>query len=275
VIWLLVAFAAVEIGVPVLLACFRNRLLFFPSDSPRPEAAVWRKDVPGRLVRVVRPDGRSLAAYDVAPRNLPEGAPVVLFLHGNAGNIAMRASLASEFAETAGVRVLMPDYSGYGGNDGSPSEDEINVDSLAAFDHLVADGVPARRIVVFGESIGGAPAIYVATQRPVAGLATQSTFSSLPSMALRLYGWMPLGAVFVGGAFPSADRLAHLDVPMLIVHGRNDRIVPFDEGERLHAAQPKAEFLPVDGADHNDLFDIAGDDYLRGLGERFRTWTAR
>jgi len=136
--------------------------------------------------------------------------------------------------------------------------------------------VPANRIVVFGESIGGAPAIYVATQRRVAGVCVQSTFSTLSSMALRVYPWMPLGALLVGGAFPSAGRIATLDVPVLVVHGRNDRIVPFAEGEKLFAAaRPGAEFLPVDGADHNDLFDIAGDDYLRGLGDRFRKWTAK
>jgi len=155
VLQLLYLAAAVEVVIPLLLLAACNSLLFYPAATPLPEEVVWRADVPGRVVRVVRPDGRKLAAYDVAPRGLAEDAPVVLFLHGNAGNIAQRAGLASRFAQVADVRLLMPDYSGYGGNEGSPSEDEIDTDALAAFDHLVADGVPAGRIVVFGESIGG------------------------------------------------------------------------------------------------------------------------
>jgi len=272
---LLAFLTLVEVVLPIVLLIGCNRLLFFPAALPLPDDPVSHAAVPIRLVRVVRPDGRRLAAYDVVPRDAAAGVPVVLFLHGNAGNIAQRAWLAERFARVAGVRLLMPDYSGYGGNEGAPSEDEINADALAAFDHLVADGVPSERIVVFGESIGGAPAIYVATQRRVAGLAVQSTFSSLSSMALHVYWWMPLCALVVTGRFPSADRIATLDVPVLIVHGTSDRIVPFGEGERLAAAQPKAEFLRVEGADHNDLFDVAGDDYLRGLGERFRRWTAK
>lgn len=272
---LLVFIAFVEIGLPLALALARNHLLFFPSPG-RPEETLGEfRGMDARIVHVIRPDGRRLAAYDAAPRGLAPDAPVVLFLHGNAGDIAMRAGLAAWFSRSANVRLLMPDYSGYGGNEGSPSEGELNADALAAYDHLVADGVPAGRIVVYGESIGGAPAIFVATQRRVAGVAVQSTFSSLSSMALRLYRWLPLGALFVTGAFPNADRIATLTVPVLIVHGLSDRIVPFAEGERLAAAQPAAEFLRVDGADHNDLFDIAGDDYLRGLGERFRRWTTR
>lgn len=271
---LLVLLLVIEIGLPVAMWLGRNRLLFFPSQDTRPQDMLFPRELEVRVVDVKRPDGRKLAAYDVAPRDLPAGAPVVLFLHGNAGDITSRAYVAARFAQLANVRLLVPDYSGFGGNEGSPSEDEIGVDALAAYDHLVGSGADARRIVVFGESIGGGPAIYVATQRPVAGVAVQSTFSSLSSMAWHTYPWLPLASLLCRGSFPNADRLATLRVPALIVHGRKDTIVPFAEGERLAAAQPAAEFLPVDGADHNDLFDVAGAGYLRGLGERFRRWTA-
>jgi fermentation-respiration switch protein FrsA (DUF1100 family) len=167
----------------------------------------------------------------------------------------------------------MPDYSGYGGNEGSPSEDELSVDALAAYDHLVADGVDPSQIVVFGESIGGGPTLHVATNRAVAGVALQSTLSSLSSMAWRRFWWMPLAPILVSGKFDNADRVARVTAPVLIVHGTVDSIIPFAEGEKLAAVQPKAEFLRVEGADHNDLYDVAGDAYLRGLGERFRRWT--
>jgi len=275
--WLLTAVALVEIGMPLAMVLARNRLLFFPFDDPAPETRMDAfRGMEAAIVRVARPDGRKLAAYDVAPVRLPADAPVVLFLHGNAGNIGMRAEVAAWFASGAHVRVLMLDYTGYGGNDGSPTEDEINADALAAFDHLVAAGVAPSRIVLYGESIGGAPAVYVATQRRAAGLVAQSTLSSLSSVALRKFPFLPLAALFVRGSFPSAERIATIDMPVLVVHGRRDSIVPFAEGERLFAAaKPGAEFLPLDTADHNDLLDVAGDDYLRDLGERFRKWVAR
>lgn len=275
--WLLTALVLVEVVMPLAMVLGRNRLLFFPFDDPAPETRMDAfRGMDAKVVRVARSDGRKLAAYDVAPMRLPADAPVVLFLHGNAGNIGGRAEVAAYFASLAHVRVLMLDYSGYGGNDGSPTEDEINADSLAAFDHLVAAGVPASRICLYGESIGGAPALYVATQRPAAGVAVQSTLSSLPSVALKKFPWMPLAALLVRGSFPSAERIATLDMPVLVVHGRRDMIVPFGEGERLAAAaKPHAEFLVIDAADHNDLLDVAGDEYLRGLGERFRKWAAR
>jgi fermentation-respiration switch protein FrsA (DUF1100 family) len=274
VLHVLVFVAVFQVVAAGAAVCLKNRLLFFPSPGP-PDAAVFPADVDARVVRVVRPDGRKLAAYDVAPRGLDDAAPVVLFFHGNAENIASRADLAAWFARTARVRLLLPDYSGYGGNEGSPSEDETYVDALAAYDHLAAQGVPASRIVVFGESIGGGPATYVAANRRVAGLALQSAFSSLPSMALRTFPWLPLAALFVHDSFPNVDRIAAVDAPVLVVHGTRDTIVPFAEGARLAAARPGAELLPVDGADHNDLYDVAGDAYLRGLGDRFRRWTSR
>ena len=275
--WLLTMLLLVEVVLPLAMVLGRNRVLFFPFDEPAPQTRMGAfGGMQAAIVRVARPDGRKLAAYDVAPMHLAADAPVVLFLHGNAGNIGMRAEIAAWFASLGGVRVLMPDYSGYGGNEGSPSEDEINADALAAFDHLVAAGVAPSRIVLYGESIGGVPALYVATQRKAAGVVVQSSISSLSSMALRKFPWMPLAALLVSGSFPSADRIATLDMPVLIVHGRNDTIVPFGEGERLAAtAKPGAEFLPIDGADHNDLLDVAGDDYARGLGERFRRWVGR
>jgi hypothetical protein len=119
-------------------------------------------------------------------------------------------------------------------------------------------------------------ALKVASERPVAGAVLQSPFSSLSSLARRLYPWLPLGALLVRGAFPNRERLARLSVPVLLVHGTEDEVIPFAESRSLQAAAPPgAAFLPVEGAGHNDLFEVAGEAYLRLLGERFRAWTAR
>lgn len=266
----------IEVGFPVLLYLLRNRMIFYPMARPGPEAGLGflagTADV--RLERIPRPDGRLLAAYDARPRDPREGdGPVVIFFHGNAGNIAYRASLIEEFARLTRTRTVLFDYSGYGGNDGSPSEQEAVLDGLAVFDHVAAE-IPAERIVLYGESLGGAVALAVASERRCGGVVVQSSFSSLSSMALAIYPWMPLGALLARGAFPSAERIARLEVPVLVVHGTRDEIIPFAEGEKLHrAAADGTEFLAVEGAGHNDFFQVAGESYLTGLGQRLRDWT--
>ena len=266
---------AVQVLMPLAMYFGRDRMIFLPSAEPGPEQGLrfLRGTADVELVYVKRPDGRRLAAYDVRPKApMDDTAPVVLFLHGNAGNIAYRAPFIEDFVRGTATRTLLLDYSGYGGNAGNPSEQEAYADGLAAFEHLAAEIEPSR-IVLYGESLGGAVALYVAGERPVAGVVTQSTFSSLSSLASRLYFWMPLGGILARGAFPSAERVARLQAPLLIVHGTRDEIIPFAEAESLHgAARPGTELMAIDGAGHNDLMQVAGQDYLRRLKERFEQW---
>lgn len=277
VLGLLAVVALVEIALPLLLYAMRDRMIFFPSAYPGPEAglAQLRGLAEVDLVRIRRPDGRELAAYDARPLGgAARHTPVILFFHGNAGNIAHRAPLLETFVAGTGVRTLLFDYSGYGGNRGTPSEAEVYEDGLAAWDHLAAAGVPAGRIVLYGESLGAAVAIEVARRRGCAGLIAQSTFSSVASFARRLYPWLPLTSVLARRAFPSADRLREIDAPLLVVHGDRDEIIPLAEGRELHRAAPEGtELLIVPGAGHNDFFVVAGPEYLRAVGDRARVWT--
>lgn len=272
----LTALLALEVGLPLLLYALRHRIMFFPDRSPE----AWQglasvgKGVDAALVEVVRPDGRRLAAYDARPEGAKDAGPVVLYLHGNAGNLALRADLCGALVRGTGARVLMLEYSGFGGTPGSPTETDTVADGIAAFDHLVAAGVAPSRIVLYGESIGGAVALAVATKRKPAGVVAQSSFSSLSSMALRVYPWLPLAALFVRGSFRSADNAVAYGGPVLVVHGERDSIVPLAEGKALAAAAgARGELLVIPGADHNDLVDLGGNAYLRGLAERFRRWT--
>lgn len=267
---------AVQVGIPLLLYVVRNRLIFFPSSTAPPESglAFFRGPVTGTLIHVTREDGRRISAYDVRPAAADEAdAPVVLYFHGNAGDLAMRAPLLAQLVRRTGLRFVAPDYSGYGGNAGSPSEEEVERDALAAFDHLVADGVAPARIVLFGQSLGGAVAVYVATQRPAAGVVVQSSFASVGSMARRLYPWLPLTGVFAGGVLPTAKRLGALRMPVVVAHGRRDRVIPFAEGEALRDAAPAGSaFIALDSAGHDDMFDVGGDAYLLDLAARLRSW---
>jgi fermentation-respiration switch protein FrsA (DUF1100 family) len=263
---------AIEVILPLLLWGARDRLLFHPDRSLPAEAGMpWiGKGVEAEVVRIGR-----LEAYDARPTGAPDAGPVVLYLHGNGGHIAGRAGLLGQFVRGTKARVLMPGYGGYGGSEGTPTEASVVADALAAYDHLRASGVPASRIVLYGESIGGAVAGAVAEKREVAGVVFQSSFSSVSSMALSIYPLLPLTSLLTWNSFPTADRVATLKCPMLVVHGDRDEIVPYSEGKRLHrAAAPRADFHSIPGAHHNDLVDVAGEVYLEGLGERFRKWAA-
>ncbi|MBK9386184.1 MAG: alpha/beta fold hydrolase [Planctomycetes bacterium] len=273
-IWLLVFFLVVELGIPVALWCVRDRLVFFPDAEPTAASrAHVVESAGGTLVSVRRPDGRLLAAYELAAPELEPTAPVVLFLHGNAGNLALRAELAVWLARGLQVRLLMLDYSGYGENEGTPSEAELELDALAAYDHLRAAGHDAGRIALFGESLGGALALAVAAQRPCAGVIVQSSFASLAAMARAQFPWLPLAALLARGAFPSEQRARALRCPLLVVHGTRDELVPFAQGERLHAAAgANAELLTLEGAGHNDVFERGGKPYLDELRGRLYGW---
>lgn len=279
----LILLAVIQIGLPLLMVVARNKLIFFPFSRPAPEAGLRELTavMQAELVRIPRPDGRLLAAYDVRPRARPSDAddeelPTVVFFHGNAGNISLRASLIGWFAEGVRARVILFDYSGYGGNAGSPSEDEVYRDGLAVVDWVLAQGVDPSQLVLYGESLGGAVAAYVAGERDCAGIVLQSSFSSLSAMSLSAYWWLPLGSVLVRGSFPTDERVASLECPIVVAHGADDRIIPISLGRKLHAAAPDGtEFVEVEGADHNDFFEAAGQAYLKGMGARFRRWTNR
>ena len=278
---LALALALAQIGLPLLLFGMRNRLIFLPSALPSPEEGLTR--LRGRahveLVEVPRPDGRTLAAYDARPlrketEEETEEAPVVLFLHGNGGNIGGRSTLLEDFVVGSGLRTLMLEYSGYGGTSGSPSESVVYEDGVAAFDWLVRQGIGAERIVLYGESLGAAVALGVAERRGCAGVVAQSAFSSLSSMALELYPWLPLVGLLARGSFPSDRRAGKLRAPLLVVHGAADRIVPPSQGRKLHAAAPPGTALRiVEGAGHNDFFSVAGPAYLEELGGILRAWS--
>ncbi|MEX2220190.1 MAG: alpha/beta hydrolase [Candidatus Rokuibacteriota bacterium] len=191
-------------------------------------------------------DGRRLHAWYLPPR---DGGPVLLWSHGNAGNIDSRRALLLALGARA-VGVLAYDYRGYGRSDGSPSESGVYLDASAVFDDLVARGTDPATIVCFGESLGGAVSIEVATRRRCGAVIAVSTFTRLADVARRHYG--PLGSL-AGNRFDSLARIPRVSAPILVAHGDQDGIVPFELGERLFAAAPSPKrFFRIAGADHND-----------------------
>jgi fermentation-respiration switch protein FrsA (DUF1100 family) len=192
---------------------------------------------------------------------------VVLHFHGNAGNISHRLDLISQFLQRK-LQVFIIDYRGFGRSGGSPSEGGLYKDGLAAYDYLVQqEGILPSQIVVHGHSIGAAVAIEVALNRRVKSVILESAFTSTRDMAKTMPLFLPL-SLFLPTNYNNLEKISRLRVPMLIVHGDKDEIVPFSMGERLFKAAKEPKFFyRVKGAEHNDAFVVGGDEYFRVLAD--------
>jgi fermentation-respiration switch protein FrsA (DUF1100 family) len=157
------------------------------------------------------------------------------------------------------------DYRGYGLSEGKPTEAGTYRDALAAWRYLtVKRGIPATRILVFGESLGGAIGTWLATQIRPAGLILQSPFTSIRDMAREHYPFWPV-SLLLRIHYPTLDRIRAIKCPILIAHSRTDEIVPFVQGERLFkAAREPKRFLELSGG-HNDGVLVTGKPYVASL----------
>jgi uncharacterized protein len=234
--------------VGMVLWALQRRLIYLPDGAPAAAAAV----LPGADEVTFRTDdGLDLDAWFLAAG--PTGAVAragVLVLPGNGGNRAGRATTAQALADR-GLSVLLVDYRGYGGNPGAPSEDGLRADARAAYDWLAGQ---VDEVVVFGESLGSAVAVGLATERPAAAVILRSPFPSLVAVAREHYG--PVPRWLLRDRYPVVDQLADVDAPILVVLGDADTIVPPDLSREV-AAVAGAQVIEIAGADHNDpaLFD--------------------
>jgi len=212
----------------------------------------------GRQLRVEAEDGMALHAWWIPARTTRCGS--VVFFHGNAGTIADRAFLADRFSRK-GYDVLLPEYRGYGRSEGTPSENGLYRDGMAAYRHTREDlGVPADELVVVGHSLGGAVAAHVAAEAPAAGTALTGAFATLPGLARRRHGWLP-DAVFRGwteNLFDVHARVRRIEGPVFVARGGLDAVIPRGQTRSLYeAAGVERRWYEAPAAGHNDLW---GDD---------------
>ncbi|HEV8172838.1 MAG TPA: alpha/beta fold hydrolase [Actinoplanes sp.] len=248
----------------------QRRLIYFPDRSaPPPAGRVIRG---GRDVTLHTGDGLRLGAWLVPPRpGTPDRHLAVLVAPGNAGNRLARAPLAAALAQQ-GLTVLLVDYRGYGGNPGSPSEEGLARDVRAARTYLIEQaGVPADRLLYYGESLGAAVVTALATQHPPAGLVLRSPFTDLVAAGREHYPLLPV-RLLARDRFPVADLLARVATPTVVIYGTADSIVPPAQSVTVagNAAGP-VRLVAVNGADHNDASLLAGEqlvDAVRDLADR-------
>jgi uncharacterized protein len=237
-----------------MLWAVQRSLIYFPDAGPAQRAS---EVLPGaRDVVLVTDDGLELAAWYL-PGPTTESA-AVLVANGNGGHRGLRAPLARALNDE-GLAVLLFDYRGYAGNPGSPTEEGLARDVRSARRFLVEDaGVPAGRLVYFGESLGAAVVTELATEHPPAGLVLRSPFVDLASVASVHYPFLPARAL-LRDRYPVAEALSGIDVPTTVVYGTGDTIVPPDQSRAVaEAAAQLHDLIAVPGADHNDAVLLDG-----------------
>jgi fermentation-respiration switch protein FrsA (DUF1100 family) len=260
-----IAIAAILIFWTIALMIFEDRFIYFPEKYPKGPYE-QASSIPNlRDCWITTDDGVKLHGW-FAPA---ESAIATLVIsHGNAGNISHRYLLMRSLLHRK-FNVLMYDYRGYGRSDGTPNENGIYKDGLAFFDYAsTLSEVKPGTVFLWGTSLGGAVATDVATKRPAAGLILESTFTSGKDVAHLLYPFLPVGP-FMHSKFNTIDKIRSLHLPLLVVHGSLDEILPFGLGRRLFSAanEPK-EFYEISGARHNDTFFVGGEEYFNRI-DRF------
>lgn len=223
-----------------------------PADSLR---------LPYRTVGIPGGDSVRLGAWIVPAARPDSNGMWILLCHGQTGNIATTTRPEYyAYARSTGVNILAFDWRGFGTSSGAPSEQGLYDDATAAYRYLRDSlGVPPERIVIFGHSLGTAPAIELATREPAAGLIVEGAPSSVRERGAELYPWLPVRLVS-RIEFNSLGRIAAVKMPILFMHARDDARIPIAHGRRLfEAATVRKEFVELGGA-HHDAFkrDSAG-----------------
>jgi fermentation-respiration switch protein FrsA (DUF1100 family) len=196
---------------------------------------------------------------------LEKERPVILFCHGNAGNISHRLDNIRLLLNHR-LQVFIFDYRGYGKSEGAPSEIGIYTDGLTAYDYLVDKRhLAPEQIIPFGRSLGAAVAIEISLKKRVRSVITESAFTSTKDMAKGM-GIFRLISTFLPAHYNVLEKILHVHVPKLIVHGERDEIVPFSMGQRIFdAANMPKYFYSLKEAGHNDTYVAGGDEYFRTI----------
>jgi fermentation-respiration switch protein FrsA (DUF1100 family) len=225
--------SAIGYGLAVMWLIGSETKLVFQAGST---LATGRPPFPYEQVDVPRPDGTQQFAWVMRGGDSDAG-PWVLYLHGSASSVASQVNIAHYRAlRNAGLNVMAPEYRGFGGMAGSPTESGLRADASAAYDYLRnTRRVPPQGIVIYGWSLGAAVAVDMASRVPPAALILEGAPASLVDLTGRRYPFFPL-RLFMRSPFDSIRKIGTIPVPILFLHSEDDEIIPIEEGRRLHRA---------------------------------------
>ena len=265
----LIVIVLVTFAVLILLVrFFEGSFIYFPTKYPagRWDAGIYGLDAEDVYLSArdnVRVHGWFIPAED-APHT------VILF-HGNGGNLTDRIEKLA-LLHSLNLNVFAIDYRGYGRSEGRPGESGLYADADAAYDYLCREkGAEPESIVLYGESLGGAVAVDLASRKPVGAVILESAFTSAKDMARKVIPFLPPG-LYLKSKLDSAGKIKAIDAPLLIIHGTRDTTVPVEHARRLYekAVQPKT-LVEIPGAAHNDISVVSEQVYMQSLREFLAT----
>ena len=270
------------LGMAAFTMLFEEKFIFFPSRYPSgrwdlPKTVYLHGGHAGAINDCwftasdgVRLHGWLCSQERVVGNSIEQtkDSSIILWCHGNAGNITDRYEQLVEMIRLP-ADIFLFDYRGYGKSEGKPSEAGLYLDTMAAWNYLVGScGYRSSQIVIYGNSLGGAVAIDLASRVQAAGLIIQSSFTSIRDMAAATMPFIP--RFLIRTKMNSVDKIPRVSCPKLFIHSPVDEIVPYELGRRLfeRAEEPK-EFYEVPNAGHNETYIAAGDKYFSRFKEFF------
>ena len=254
---------AVLIGGLIYLALLallytQQRRLLFPASSLRVTAA--EAGLPEMQdVEIRTADGERILGWWKPPE---PGRALLLYFHGNGGSLWNRRERVRLLTRD-GRGLLIVSYRGYSGSTGSPSEEGLREDARAARDWL--NSYQPERIVLYGESLGTGVAVRLATERPVGGVILDAPYTSTADVARGVYWFLPI-ALLMRDQFRSIDRIGDVKVPLLVMHGEEDAVIPIALSELLfNAANEPKRYVRLPGIDHGSILEAGGSDHVRSF----------
>jgi len=254
------------VGLCLLLYLLQPKFVYFPYSTleatPKDAGLVYED------VTLTIKDNQKINGWFVPH---PSPRATLLFLHGNGGNISHRLEKLSIYNQL-GLAVFIIDYRGYGSSTGKPSEQGTYLDAEAAWNYLTKDkAIPGNNIIIYGESLGGGVAVWLASQYQSKALIVESAFTSIADVGGHYYPYLPV-KLLARIKYPSDERIKAVQCPVLFIHSPFDDIVPYKFGRQLFelANEPKS-FLDIAG-DHNGGFSQSGEIYINGLDKFLTTY---
>jgi fermentation-respiration switch protein FrsA (DUF1100 family) len=262
---LLAGLAMAYLLLMVLARVFENHLIYFPQLPGRTSGEWHPQGLPIEETWLRTSDGVKLHAWWIPA---PEAEFTFISFHGNAGNITHRAEVFA-FLHELPANVLAVEYRGYGKSEGRPDERGLYLDAQAAWEHLVRErGIPPRRVIAFGQSLGTAVAADLAASREVGGVVLEAPFASVTAVARRAYFFLPGITALMKTKLATGEKLAASEVPLLVVHCTRDPVIPFPLGERVfELARGPKWFFRVEGHCHEEAAFVAPAEYRARLLE--------
>lgn len=246
----LVLFAAGYVVLCLAAWAGQRRLLYFPDRQIVAPADVG---VPAQSLSRTAADGTPLTMWWAPPR---EERPVVIYFHGNGGNLADRAPVFRDLV-AEGYGLLALSYRGYAGSGGAPGEAGFAEDARAAY-AAAKEFAPAAGIVLFGESLGSGVAVRLAAERPTGGIILTAPFTGVEDRAAEIFWYLPV-RLLLADRFRSRDLIGRVRAPLLILHGEADTVIPIAHGRALFALANEPKTLaPFPGGGHDDLWERGG-----------------